>query len=87
MQGDTSNVYSINIHFNSGVFTRQSGTAAGLGIGSLQLYIYTDSNGSTQTGGNIILPIFTSQKFFLNAIYTVGGLNLYHVGYQYLGIV
>ena len=87
MQGDTSNVYSINIHFNSGVFTRQSGTAGGDGIANQQLYQYTNQNSSTQLGGTIILPIFTSQKFFLNAIYTVGGLNLYHVGYQYLGIV
>ena len=86
-QGDTANVYSVNIHFNSGVFTRQSGTAAGLGIGSQQLYIYTDSNGSTQTGGNIILPMITPQTFFANPIYTVGTVNLYHVGYQYLGIV
>ena len=64
-----------------------SGTAGGDGIGNQQLYIYTNSNSSTQVGGSIILPIFTSQKFFCNAIYTVGTINLYHVGYQYLGIV
>ena len=87
MQGDTSNSYTINIHFNSGVFTRQTGTAGGDGIANQQLYQYTDQNGSTQLGGTIILPIITSQKFFLNSIYTIGGLNLYHVGYQYLGIV
>ena len=86
-QGDQPSSHSVNIHFNSGVFTRQSGTAAGLGIGSQQLYIYTDSNGSTQTGGNIILPMITPQTFFANPIYTVGTVNLYHVGYQYLGIV
>tara|TARA_Y100000004_G_C8935954_1_gene422074 strand:- start:938 stop:1822 length:885 start_codon:yes stop_codon:yes gene_type:complete len=86
-QADTVSVVSVNIHFNSGVFTRDGGTEGGDGIGNQQLYIYTNSNSSTQVGGNIILPIFTPQKFFCNAVYSVGTVNIYHVGYQYLGII
>ncbi len=86
-QGDTVSVGYLNIHFNSGVFKGQSGTAAAEGIGVQQIYWYGASSGSAQAGGSVILPMITPQKFYCNPVYTVGTTNLYHVGYQYLGII
>ena len=86
-QGDTANTAYIHILFNSGVFKGQSGTAASDGIGVQQIYWYGASSGSAQAGGSMILPMITPQKFYCNPIYAVGTTNLYHVGYQYLGII
>ena len=85
-QGDTASTASVNIHFNSGAFLNAHATNAGEQIGNSQNYIYTDTNPSTQTGGNHTLPIITSQTFYANAIYTVGTVNLYHVGHEFLGV-
>jgi hypothetical protein len=85
-QGDTSSVSTVNVHFNSGAFVRGPAAAAGAQIGNTHSYIYTDSNSSTQTGGQHTLPMITPQQFYANAIYTTGSVNLYHVGHEFLGV-
>ena len=86
-QGDTGSTATVNIHFNSGAFLRQSSaTAASQHIGNSQNYIYTDSNSSTQLGGVHTLPMITAQTFYVNPIYAVGTMNLFHISYQFLGV-
>ncbi len=86
VQADTASAATLNIHFNSGVFLRGHATNAAEQIGNSQSYIYTDTNSSTQLGGNHTLPMITPQTFFANAVYTVGTVNLYHVGHEFLGV-
>ena len=88
IQADTASTASVNIHFNSGLFLRHSSGAGSPNghIGDSQNYIYTDSNSSTQLGGEHTLPIITAQTFYINPIYTVATINVYHVGYQFLGV-
>ena len=58
-----------------------------IGIQDMDLDGMKNSKFINYNQGEIILPMITPQTFFANPIYTVGTVNLYHVGYQYLGIV
>ena len=85
-QGDTPSSSSVNIKFNSGSFIRANTTSSGHHIANTQNYIYTNSNSSTQTGGTHTLPMITAQQFYVNPIYEVDTVNLYHVGHEFLGV-